>query len=569
MITRLRVYTLLFIVFFIVLLIRLFYWQIYNGSNLSAEARTQYKQGRSLSAQRGEILASDGSWLVASGQSWLIYASIPNLKNDPKKIAEKLAPILIESEDRKDILEEIDRITSLLQKKDIVWISLKSRISDDIKNKIDELKIEGIGFEPVESRIYPEGSSSAQILGFVGKDDEGNDKGYFGIEGFYDLPLSGKPGFISRDADASGIPIILGSSREVSAIKGVNLSTHIDKSVQFSIEKKLKKGIEQYGAVSGTVIVMDPKQGSILGMSSIPSYDPSRYWEYGDTFFNNPAIFSSFEPGSIFKVLIMAAGIDAGVIKPETICDVCSGPYRIDKYSIETWNNQYHPNSTMVDVIVNSDNVGMTFVGEKLGPQMMFEYLTKFKIGEPTGIDLQGEISPKLREKDSWSIVDVATASFGQGIAVTPIQMIRAVAAIANGGVIRRPQVVEKIVGDGWEDVINNDSAERVISEKAANEVTLMMAEAASRGESKWTYKKGFRVAGKTGTAQIPIAGHYDEEKTNASFIGFAPYNDPKFVMLVTLQEPSTSPWASETAAPLWYSIAGDLFTYFGIQPEN
>src|SRR3989344_946503 len=318
MITRLRVYTLLFIVFFIVLLIRLFYWQIYNGSNLSAEARTQYKQGRSLSAQRGEILASDGSWLVASGQSWLIYASIPNLKNDPKKIADKLAPILIESEDRKDILEEIDRITSLLQKKDIVWISLKSRISDDIKNKIDELKIEGIGFEPVESRIYPEGSSSAQILGFVGKDDEGNDKGYFGIEGFYDLPLSGKPGFISRDADASGIPIILGSSMEVSAIKGVNLSTHIDKSVQFSIEKKLKKG-------------------SILGMSSIPSYDPSRYWEYGDTFFNNPAIFSSFEPGSIFKVLIMAAGIDAGVIKPETICDVCSGPYRIDKYSIETW----------------------------------------------------------------------------------------------------------------------------------------------------------------------------------------------------------------------------------------
>src|SRR3972149_1250255 len=382
MITRLRVYTLLFIVFFIVLLIRLFYWQIYNGSNLSAEARTQYKQGRSLSAQRGEILASDGSWLVASGQSWLIYASIPNLKNDPKKIAEKLAPILIESEDRKDILE-------------------------------------GIGFEPVESRIYPEGSSSAQILGFVGKDDEGNDKGYFGIEGFYDLPLSGKPGFISRDADARGIPIILGSSREVSAIKGVNLSTHIDKSVQFSIEKKLKKGIEQYGAVSGTVIVMDPKQGSILGMSSIPSYDPSRYWEYGDTFFNNPAIFSSFEPGSIFKVLIMAAGIDAGGIKPANICDGFSGPYRIDKYSIENWNNQYQPNSTMVDVIVNSDNVGMTFVGEKLGPQMMFEYLTKFKIGEPTGIDLQGEISPKLREKDSWSIVDVATASFGQGIAVT------------------------------------------------------------------------------------------------------------------------------------------------------
>jgi cell division protein FtsI/penicillin-binding protein 2 len=214
----------------------------------------------------------------------------------------------------------------------------------------------------------------------------------------------------------------------------------------------------------------------------------------------------------------------------------------------------------MTDVIVHSDNVGMTFIGQKLGADPLFDYLDKFGIGKPTGIDLQGEASPRLREKGTWNIVDLATASFGQGIAVTPIQVVRAVSAIANDGVLVTPRVVA---------TTKAPQSQRVISVESADQITAMMAEAASRGEAQWTNLKGFKVAGKTGTAQIPIAGHYDEEKTNASFIGFAPYDKPKFVMLVTIREPESSPWASETAAPLWYSIAKDIFPYLGIQPEK
>ena len=222
----------------------------------------------------------------------------------------------------------------------------------------------------------------------------------------------------------------------------------------------------------------------------------------------------------------------------------------------------------MVDVIVHSDNVGMSFVGQKLGADALYDYLDAFGIGKVTGIDLQGEGAPKLRDRGTWNVVDLAVASFGQGIAVTPIQMVKAVGAIANGGVMYTPQVVDKLEGVGWEEDVKPEEGTRVISKKAADEITSMMVLAASSGEAKWTHLRGFKVAGKTGTAQIPISGHYDQESTIASFVGFAPANDPKFLMLVTLREPVSSPWASETAAPLWYQIAKDLFIYFGIQPE-
>jgi cell division protein FtsI/penicillin-binding protein 2 len=442
-------------------------------------------------------------------------------------------------------------------------------VTPETKANIEAQALNGIGFEFEEMRDYPEASAAAHLLGFVGKDSEGSDQGYFGLEGFYDLALKGKPGFLTREKDAKGLPILLGDSREISAIGGVNLVTHIDKTIQLTLDKKLLSGIEKYGATGGIAIVMRPADGAILGMSSYPSYDPGTYFKFGDEFFKNPAVSGAFEPGSIFKILIMSAALDEGEVTPDTKCEVCSGPLRVGKYYIETWNQVYHPDSTMLDVIVNSDNVGMAWVAQKLGKDMLYEYLSAFGVGSLTGIDLQGEATPKLRDKNDWSIVDVTTAGFGQGVAITPIQMVRVVAAIANRGVLVAPQVVDRLVGDGWQEEINPEIGERVISKKAASQMRAMMVEAAKNGEAKWTHLRGFKVAGKTGTAQIPIAGHYDEEKTIASFIGFVPADDPRFVMLVTLREPTSSPWASETAAPLWYSIAKDLFLYFGIQPEN
>lgn len=567
---RIKLLYLVFLIVFIGLIARLFNWQVLRAKELANDALGQRKSGNILSAPRGNILAADGTWLVARKQDWQVFATPKEFKKKISEIATLLAPFFVDDDkDQNLLLNEENRLKTVLSKDGITWISLKHRLDNDSKKKIEALGISGIGFDPEEGRDYPEASASAHLLGFVGKTDSGDDKGYFGLEGFYDSVLSGKPGFASSENDAKGIPIILGNASEISSINGVDLVTNIDKTIQLSVEQKLKEGIEKYGAKGGTAIVMDPHTGAILGMASYPSYDPSKYWEFGNEYFKNPAVSDTFEPGSVFKIVVMAAGIDSGAVTPETICDICGGPLKVDKYSIETWNREYHPDSTMEDIIVHSDNVGMAFVGNKLGADKLYDYLNKFGIGNLTGIDLQGEVTAKLREKGTWNIVDLATSTFGQGIAVTPIQMLRAAAVIANDGRIVTPQVVKRLEIDSWSQKIEPVVGDQVISKDTAEKITNMMIAAAAHGEAKWTNLKGFKVAGKTGTAQIPISGHYDAEKTIGSFVGFAPADNPRFIMLVTLKEPQTSIWASETAAPLWYSIAKDLFSYFGIQPEQ
>lgn len=565
---KVKILLVFFIILFLLLVARLIYWQVIKGSELSGKAKLQYNSSQITSAPRGNIVAGDGSLWVIRTEAWKIIANTNEITDEPKKIAHQLSTFFVEDpNDNNLLLDEEQRIISLLTKKSS-YIPIKDRVKGEIKKNIEALKIKGISFEVQEDRYYPEASAAAQLLGFVGKDESGADIGYFGLEGYYDLPLSGKPGFIGRQQDAQGSPILLGGTKEVTAISGVDLVTSIDKRVQILAEEKLKEGLEKYGAEGGNVTIMNPKNGEIMAMASLPSYDPSQYRLYSDALFKNPVISNAFEPGSIFKVLIMAAGVDAGAVRPETECDICSGPLKLDIYYIKTWNNVYHPNISMTDVIVDSDNVGMSFVGQKLGADKLYDYLNNFGIGSKTGIDLQGEVAPAIRKKGTWNIVDLATASFGQGIAVTGIEMVRAVAVIANGGTLVNPHVVKSVKGDGWQEEIKIEPGKRVIGKKSAEEIAQMMVKAANEGEAKWAKIPGFSVAGKTGTAQIPVAGHYDATNTNHSFIGFAPVGNPKFIMLVTLQSPQSSPWAAETAAPLWYSIAKDLFPYLGIQPE-
>jgi cell division protein FtsI/penicillin-binding protein 2 len=558
---KIKFLTLGFLAIFLLVIARLFYWQIIKGKDLAKDALKQYEYNNTVLAPRGNILASDGSWLVSQTDAYLVYAELPKLTKTPREIANLMAPILNE--------DNGDRIAGLLSKKDVVWVAIKQKVTPEIKDSLTKLNIDGLGFQKVEDRFYTEASSSAQLLGFVGKDAQGEDTGYFGLEGYYDLTLSGKPGFSQSELDAQGNPLVIGDSREVSAIGGIDLLTHVDKSIQLMAEQKLQEGINKYEASGGSVIIMNPKSGAVMAMSSYPSYDPRTYYDFSTELFKNPAISFTFEPGSIFKIVVMASALDAGVVKPDTVCDVCAGPFKVDKYYIDTWNNKYNPNSTMEDVIVHSDNVGMAFVSQKMGADMLYDYLDKFGIGKLTGIDLQGEVTPKLREKGTWNVVDLATASFGQGIAVTPIQMTKAVSIIANGGFEVTPQVVASLKGDTWESDIKPKIGKRIVSDQAVKEITAMMVDAAKNGEAKWTYINGFNIAGKTGTAQIPIAGHYDATNTMASYIGFAPADDPKFVMLVILNEPKSSIWASETAAPLWYDIVRQLFVFLGVQPEN
>jgi len=546
---RFKIIYIIFLILFISITIRLFYWQIVKSKELSEEASYQYNGSRKISASRGNIYANDNTWLAVMRTNWLLFAEKPKIIN-PKVVANSLEEIL--DEDKESLYAKLTR-------DNLVWIPIKHKITSEQKKKIEDLKISGLGFEPEETRYYPEGSQSAQLLGFVGKNNEGKDTGYFGLEGYYDVSLTGKSGYQEREKDLKGAPLLSEGLYEINSIVGTDLYTYIDKRIQTIVEEKLKESQEKYGAKEGSVIIMDPKTGGILAMSSYPSYDPAKYYEFDGGLYKNPAISDTFEPGSVFKVIVMAGALDAGVIEPDTKCDICDKALKVDKYFIETWDRKYRADSTMTDVIVHSDNVGMSFVAQKLGYDKMYEYLDVFGIGHLSGIDLQGESSVPLRKKGTWNIVDLVTSSFGQGVATTPIQLVRAVGAIANNGFLVKPKVVK------------DDKIEKIqiISKEAAEKMTQIMIESSKYGESNWTNLKGFSIAGKTGTAQIPIAGHYDAERTIASFVGFAPANDPKFVMIVTLKEPQSSQWASETAAPLWYGIAKDLFKIFGIQPEN
>lgn len=545
--------------FYSLVVARLFFWQVLESGKIVNQIGRQNTREMYYEGKRGVIISADGRSLAENIIRYTLWAD-PQVakKNTQEKILTLSGELGVSGSE----------IQTAFNKIDTHYVALEKRLTKDQMDNIKLLEIAGLGFDEEQLRIYPEASSSAHITGFLGKDEGGKNKGYFGLEGYYDLVLRGKENLQKFRVDALGRR--METSTDTLLLDGATLLTSIDLGIQVIAEKKLLAGIEKYGAVSGNVVIMDPATGNILAMVGVPAFDPNSYWEFDNALYKNPVVSDSFEPGSIFKVVVMASALDQKAVDSDTKCNICDRAYKIDKYQIETWNDEYYPDSTMTEVIVHSDNVGMVYAANRLGKKDFYASLLKFGFGEATGIDVQGEFYPKLKNYKEWSDVDLATISFGQGIAVTPIQMIRAVGAIANKGVIQTPQIGQRILlNQGEVKEIKKENSNRVISKEAAEKITMMMVEAARNGEAKWTNLPGFGVAGKTGTAQIPISGHYDDKKTIASFVGFAPYNNPKFVMLVTLREPKSSQWASETAAPLWYDIASDLFIRFGISPEK
>lgn len=562
------------------MVLRLWYWQVLNYDFLTARAEGQRLIKKEIENSRGNILFADGSVLASTQPYFLLFAQ-PKVLKDPDAISRKLADILFEFEKKKSVkkyedeTKEKERLFQIREniydklKKDLFWVSLGWRVDLETKNKISGLKMYGVGFDTLSSRFYPESSAASHIAGFVGLDAYGESKGYFGLEGYYDGELQGRRGSVVEEKDAAGLPILIGRFLSRAPKDGKTLKLNIDRTVQYIVEEKLKKGIEKYGAKGVSAVVMEPKTGNILAMASYPNYDPSNVGEYPGEYFRNPLIADGYEPGSTFKVLVMAAGVNEKVVKPDTVCDKCAGPRQIGGYAIRTWNNKYKEGITMAETIVHSDNTGMVFVAEKLGFEKFYEYLGKFGFGKLTGIDLQDERAPDVRAKDGWKEIDLATASFGQGVSVTGLQIVTAVGAIANGGKMMEPHVASEVIDGSKKDRILPREIGKPISEEAAKAVKDMMVRAVEEGEAKYLKPKGFKVAGKTGTAQIPIAGHYDPNKTIASFVGFAPADDPKFIMLVRYQEPSSSIYGAETAAPTFFDIAKELFTYYGIAPSE
>jgi len=597
--TRFRLIGIAFVIGTILALGRLFYWQVIASDRLVQAATRQHWSSQIIQAPRGLIKSRDGTTIAGSQLGYSVFfdrkqAKDLNISNTSSTLGQytvtnPLPPELAwqDSQDATSESEieplfsptptpsiylldaEISRLNQLLSNTNSSWVELSPYISQTQKELIVDQKLPGLVFLPKTTRVYPAVSQFPHVLGIVGKNSQGFPMGYFGLEGFYNRDLSGEQGRVSKETDASGNPIAIGQSRSVNSIQGRSLITNLDRTVQYILEKELKDGLETYMAVAGTATVMDPKTGAIIAMVSIPQYQPNWYKDYPSEAYSNPVVAQSYEPGSIFKPLIMVSAIDKKVVDDTTICP-CNGPVAIGPEVIRNWDSSYHPNSTLTDIIKNSDNVGMVFVGRQLGQDNLISTLNDFGIGTKTGIDLQEEMTPNLRSDDDWREIDLATATFGQGIAVTPIQMLTAMGAIANGGILMQPQVVKQIDDNGNIIPIEPRPIRQVVSPQSADHMKQIMTTAFEFFITNHGRKDldGYRIAGKTGTAQIPIKGHYDKDKVIASFIGFAPAEDPKFIMLVTLREPKSGNFASQTAAPLWFSIAKQLFSYWGIQPK-
>lgn len=550
-------FRLLFIAFFLLFLAvigKLFYLQVLNPK-LSLEGL--YLKDQKIFPSRGKILDRLGEPLVVNQPVYLLYF-------EPKKIIE---------EDK--FIREIDQILKIGEAsleaaidKSKDWVAIKRDLDKTIKQAIEKLALPGVGFEQNFKRDYPEASLAAHLLGFVGKDYWGEDVGYFGIEGFYNKDLIGLPGMFKSERDLLGRPILIGTQERIEPENGRDIYLTIDKSVQAIAKKKLLQGLESYQAKEGCVLIADPQTMEVLASVCLPDYDLSNYYLFSEDYFKNSAISNLYEPGSIFKPLVMAAAIEEKAVKTNDFYNE-EGPVKIGEYSIRTWNDKYEGKISMTRILEKSSNVGMVYVGRRLGDKKLYSYLQKYGFGRLTGIDLQGEGTGYLKPINQWYPIDFATVTFGQGIAVTPIQILRAFASLINGGKLLQPHLVKKISLDTKEREIEPRLEGKTISNFTSEVIKKMMVSTVENGEVKWAKPEGYQIGGKTGTAQIPIAGRYDPAKTIASFIGFAPVDKPKFIALVILREPKSSPWGSETAAPLFFEIAKDLLVYYNIAPEQ
>jgi cell division protein FtsI/penicillin-binding protein 2 len=564
----------------LVILGRLFQWQIIQGTLLKAAAQDQYQHVITEQGKRGSIFTSDGSLLVGNDVRYQLVG-YPHLSDRP--VSETIAlisPLLLEetrqyreateTAQREELENNLKQtIQTRMEKPDAKWVPLFPSISKSTMEQLQAFNLSFLDYEPQAARLYPEASMAAHVVGFLGKTDLNEPIGYFGLEGALNKELAAKTKKTLLSTDALGFSLF-GQQSKPTETHGRDIVLTIRRDLQNITETMLKKGMERYGASAGEIIIMEPSTGKILAMASQPTYDPRDPQSYDQILYKNPSLSELFEPGSIFKTLTVSAGIDGGVITPDTECPNCEGPRVIGKYTIKTWNEEYHPHITMKDALAKSDNIAMIHIVEQLGEDKFKEYLHNFGIGEPLGVDLQEDQQTPFPDK--WGPVELATRSFGQGINVNSLQMVRAVSTIANKGVMMQSRIVDKVIEpSGKEIAVEPKQVRRVLSSEAAQQVAEMMVHSAKSGEAQWTYSKTHSVAAKTGTSQIPKkeGGGYEDDATIATFIGFAPPSNPRFVMLVKLVRPQSSPWAAETAAPLWYQTAEKVFLLLNIPADN
>jgi cell division protein FtsI/penicillin-binding protein 2 len=538
----------------LVLIGQLIRWQVIEHHRFVAWANAEHQNELVIPARRGEIRDRAGYLLAADLIQYDISAS-PKIISDPQVTADRLHRLLDMPRD-----ELVQHLTS-----NKPWVPIVSDVPQSVGHTILDWDLVGLQAEPRAKRVYPEGDMGAHLLGFVNN----NGNGFYGVEGYYDNMLRGKPGLQAGERSPFGDIIPLGVSHFAPPVSGVTLYLTVDRNIQHLIEREIEQAVRQYRAQAGSVVVLEPNTGAILGMTSYPSYDPNNYGTSEDYLFSDPIISEQYEPGSVFKIVTMAAGLDAGEIGPEGII-YDGGQIEVGGRVIYNWDRQGHGQVDMTDVLAKSLNVGVAQVAVALGKERFYTYVKRFGFGRLSEVDLDNEGPGTLKTpKDAnWHESDLGTNSFGQGIAVTPIQLAAAVAAIANEGMLMKPYIVQRVV-DGERSIeVKPTVVRRAVSAETATTLTRMLSTALERANSK-ALLSNHQIAGKTGTAQIPIPGGYHPTLTLANFAGYLPADDPQILVLVIIDRPTTSKWGSQTAAPTFKRIAEQLAILLDIPPDD
>uniref|UniRef100_A0A831Z2K4 Penicillin-binding protein 2 n=1 Tax=candidate division WWE3 bacterium TaxID=2053526 RepID=A0A831Z2K4_UNCKA len=581
---RLKITTFFTLLGFALVILRLFQIQIISHEYYQMKAEAAHRRGEEIPAERGKIFASGGV-LVTNEEAYRVSAN-PQKVEDPEGVAEKLVAVFMEDSRFLSYnpvpVEEDDprafhaaRIAELLARKEQRGVDLARKVAAAQVAKIKGMSITGLFFSPDERRFYPEGPMAAPLTGFVAFDEDGRDQGYNGLEGYYNGDLRGKAGRIIREYDErTGDPILIGDSTELAAQKGADLYLTIHRGVQGVLERKIAEGVRRYGAKSGSFVVLDARTGYVLAMGNYPSFDPGNFnapQEEGNPYpreFRNLALATTYEPGSVMKGITLAAGLDSGKITPawEFVDD---GPLKLGATTINTWDGKHWGKQNLAQLLQKSNNVGAAKLALEIDRDTLRSYFLNFGFGSQLGIDLEGEEAGLVKELKEWRQVDLANAGFGQGVGVTALQMVSAYAAIANGGVLMKPQVVERLIDRNGRQVnFSPEPIRRVISPETSEVLVELLRTAVEGGESVALRDLNYRISGKTGTAQIPVEGKYDPNKTNATFVGF-PFKDRSFVMLIRLEEPSSSTFSATTVVPLWVEVFREIAPLFGISPDR
>jgi cell division protein FtsI/penicillin-binding protein 2 len=528
-----------------------------QGDLYSGEFRMFYPE-------RGEIYDRNGYLLAGNRTIYEVGVSLSQMKN-PEVLAYNLGLYLgLTYEDVYNQLMNSPKSWEYIVIQDYVGAETVTSLQQLMKQleDADDNSLSGLGFKPHFQRSYPEDALASNVLGFVTRDG----RGYFGIEEKYNDLLAGNPVqvWVPNDPNkATEIPRVP---------NGTTLVLTVNRDLQAKVENILDEALTKYDAENGAIVVMNPQNGEILAMSTTPRLDLNNYSSYFDIYDNgsqyNRSIGMAYEAGSVVKILTMAAALDTGIVTPQTTY-IDTGSIEVGGITIYNWNREPWGQQDMTGCLQHSLNVCMAWLSTQMGTQSFYGYMERFGLGHPTGVDLSGEAMGRLKVPGDtdWYNVDLGTNAFGQGVTVTPLQLLMAASAIANDGKMVTPHVLYSMLRDGHQYNVPSQFAGAPIKADTARTLNEMLA-VSLEGESSSALVPGYRVAGKTGTAQIPTENGYDQTKTNASFIGWGPVDDPQFMIYVWIQKPTTSIWSSETAAPVFSQVAEQTVILLNIPPD-